>query len=84
MPRLQAIHVVNLRCTYCNVSYFEDHEMKVRMYSEQTNPNSETAIECFRATLGQLHPKVPYDRIILGKTNQLCTLRQLLAANERQ
>ena len=84
MPRLQAIHVVNLRCAHCNVSYLDNNYVNVRMYSEQTNPNLATAIECFRSTLGQLHPNVPYDRIILGNINQLSTLRQLLAANERQ
>ncbi|KAH9388384.1 hypothetical protein TYRP_023552 [Tyrophagus putrescentiae] len=53
-PRLKAIHVLNFHCYACNVSYINENDSDVVMYTEHTNPNFATVIKCFRATLDQL------------------------------
>ncbi|KAH9391703.1 hypothetical protein TYRP_022721 [Tyrophagus putrescentiae] len=77
LPGLQAIHVIEFFCEQCQVSYCNGFSYGTKMNPEKTN----AGVECLRATLGKLHPNVPYDRIILGICKPYCTLQQLLASN---
>ncbi|KAH9391688.1 hypothetical protein TYRP_022706, partial [Tyrophagus putrescentiae] len=55
LPNLQAIHVYNFFCQHCNVSHKNHFDSGARRYTKYTTPNMATAIQCLRATLGQLH-----------------------------
>ncbi|KAH9395880.1 hypothetical protein TYRP_020294 [Tyrophagus putrescentiae] len=76
MPQLQALHLEQFYCVRRAIDLCNFLEQKANSSSSYS-----TNLKYFRSTLPLLHPGVPHEQFILGRSEPYPTLQQLLSAS---